>query len=193
MSSAFTFKRNDITGATSHIPLPLDEDGTLKHIVESLQSTKFQTATGYKADFSEMVDKLYSKITFTGTGFAFAVLKSKISIQFLQGLEFIDANLDMSTFRDQDPAEIFADEKLKQISSDFNYILGLILGKLSLDENNYEFNFKLHFQKRCLRNGSCSPCFEPKCALTWTYSMVYPHLLQPRPLTHPPRNDWYNG
>lgn len=163
MNQAFEFTRSNVTGATASVPLPLDSSNILNHVVQSLQSVKFQTTTAYKANFSDTMDELFSKITFAGTGFAFALLKSKLSAQFLRGLEFVDPSLDTRSLLNNDPAKIFTDENLKHMSLDFNYILGLILGKLNLNKNSYKFNFQLTLSKtvpvECSLNHLAVPGF----------------------------------
>ena len=146
LNQTFAFTRRNVTSITANVPLALNENSTLEHVVQSLQTAKFQVTTVYKADLSDTVNKLLSKITFAGPGFAFALLKSKLAAQFLGGIEFVDPNLD-APYVDSDPEKVLADEKLRRMSLDFNYILGLVLGNLNLDEDSYEFNFQIGLSK----------------------------------------------
>lgn len=145
MSSSVLFTVNDIVGVTLSIPLPYGKDNTLESVVKTLQAGKFKTTSAYTADFSNSVGDLFAKLTFRGKGFAFGLLRTKLAAQFLRGLEFADL-LDSGTMKG-DPSEVFANKNLEQISSDFNYILGLVLGKLNIDNSSYECNFEIHLSK----------------------------------------------
>ena len=146
MKSSAMFTVNEIVGATLNIPLPLDKNSLLGSIAQTLHTKKFTATKTYVAEFNDLVDDTFSKLTFIGKGFAFGLLKTKISAQFLHGIEFVHPNLDMYDMK-EDPSKILADEELKMASLDFNYILGLILGKMGLDDNNLEFVFDIHVSK----------------------------------------------
>ena len=146
MGPKMMFTVDEIVGTSSSIPVPLDENSTLGNIVQSLHPGNFKTTKSYKAHFTSVRDDLFSLVTFTGKGFAFGLSKTKFASQFLRALEFVhsDPAVQMEA---ETPSKLFAKENLDQISSDFNYILGLILGKLNLDGQNYDFNFNITVSK----------------------------------------------
>ena len=119
----------------------------LKTLYGSLRAGKFKTTSAYTAEFSKSVDALFSKLTFSGQGFAFGILPSKLAAQFLRGMEFVDPNLNLQMI-DKDPSHIFTNTNLELASSDFNYILGLVLGKLNMDDSSYECNFEIRLSKK---------------------------------------------
>ena len=139
------FTINDISGLSTNIPLHIDVNRKFEDVLKSLEIGNFKTTTSYKANFDHVMDAAISKITFTGNGFQFGLLKTKFSSQFLIPYEFVDTNPNTRMKREK-PAKLFAKENLLELSSDFNYILGLILGKLDLDKK-YELTFKIRLSK----------------------------------------------
>lgn len=140
------FTINEIIGASSSIPISLDENDTIEKIVQSLHVGNLKTTTSYTADFTSIMNDLFPKITFVGKSFAFGLSRTKFSSQFLRAIEFV--RFDQKVRIDEEtPSNLFAKENLDQISLDFNYLLGLIFGKLNLDNKNYEFNFTIHVSK----------------------------------------------
>lgn len=83
----------------------------------------------------------------------------------MRGFEFIDPGLDMHTIKNQDPSELFATENLERISTDFNYILGLILGKLNFDKDNYDFTFAIKMSKKIPTTQSLNHLLTPKAKM----------------------------
>ena len=146
MGSDVTFTINDIRGAVLVVPLSPHKDNPLESVVQALRTRKFATTKTYVADFTNVMDDVFSKLTFMGTGFAFGLLKTKFIAQFLHATEFINPNTDMRS-ENKESAEVLSDENLKMVSSDFNYILGLMLGKMSVDNNNIEFTFNIQMSK----------------------------------------------
>ena len=166
MSSSALFTINEIVGATLSISLPSGRDGRLESIVQALQAGKFKTTSAYAADLSNSMEDLFTKLTFHGKGFAFGLLRTKLAAQFLDGLEFVDPNRNPETLN-VDPSKVFAHENLEQASSDFNYILGLVLGKLNADNNRCECIFEIQLSKEVsatrnlnhLLTMECKPLF----------------------------------
>lgn len=144
MESDATFTVNEIKGIALSIQLPPDKGSPLENVVQTLRTVKFATTKTYVADFTDVVNDMFSKLTFVGTGFAFGLVKEKLTAQFLDSVEFMYSKLDT---QDGDSTEILSNENLKLVSSDFNYILGLILGKMNMDSNNLEFTFKIKMSK----------------------------------------------
>lgn len=147
MSTGTPLTVGEIVGATLNVPLPQNNDSTFENVIQALQVGKFKTTSTYTAEFSKYVNDLLSKLTFSGQGFAFGILTTKLAAQFLRGMEFVDPALNPQTM-DKDPSQIFTNTNLEQISSDFNYILGLVLGKLNMDSSRYECNFEIHLSKK---------------------------------------------
>lgn len=141
------FTASNVRGAALSISLPSHKDNSLENIVQTLHTRKLATAKAYVADFSDLVGEVISELTFVGTGFAFGLIKTKLVAQFLRSVEFIHPNLDIRG-KKEDPAEILSNENLKRISSDFNYILGLVLGKMDIDNNALECTFKIQMSKK---------------------------------------------
>ena len=141
------FRTSDIQGAALNASLPLQDDNLLENLVQTLCTKKFATTKAYTADWSNTMDNVVSKLTFMGTGFAFGLVKTKLIAQFLDHVEFVHPDLDPHNKR-ADSTEVLSDENLKMMSVDFNYILGLILGKINADNNNLEFIFKIQLSKK---------------------------------------------
>ena len=137
----------DIEGATLSISIPKGKYDAIDDVVHTLQAGKFHTTKAYRADFSDTVDKFFTRIMFVGNGFEFGLLKSKFSVQFLSGLEFATLDLNRQDRTARNPSEIFTAENMNRISIDFNYILALILGDLELVKNNYEINCRISVSK----------------------------------------------
>lgn len=145
MSSKVAFTINEINGAASSIPIP-NENNILDNIVQSLRVGNFKTTRSYKADFTDAVNSLLAEVTFVGKGFAFGLSNTKLSSQFLTLREFMLFDIGQQVKKEK-PSKLFAGKNLDQISSDFNYILGLIIGKLNLNNKDYEFNFHINVSK----------------------------------------------
>ena len=162
MESEIIFKTSDIQGAALSASLPLQDDNLLENLVQVLHTKKFTTTKTYTADWSNTIDNVFSKLMFMGTGFAFGLVKTKLIAQFLDHMEFVHPDLN-SHNESADSTEILSDENLKMVSLDFNYILGLILGKMSAD-NNLEFIFKIRALKEIstIRNLNHLLAPEPK-------------------------------
>ena len=163
MNPMTMFTANEITGASLTIPMPFDENSTLESIVQSLRAGNFKTTKSYAADFTNIINDLFSQVTFAGKGFTFGLTRKKFSSQFLQMAEFVhsDIHTEMEVEKEA-PSKLFAKENLDQISSDFNYILGLILGKLNLGSKNYEFRFNIHAAKEISTTHDLSYLLTPK-------------------------------
>ena len=161
MNPMTMFTANEITGASLTIPMPFDENSALESIVRSLRAGNFKTTKSYAADFTSVINDLFSQVTFAGKGFMFGLTRKKFSSQFLQMVEFVhsDTHIEMGK---ETPSKLFAKENLDQISSDFNYILGLILGKLNLGSKNYEFRFNIHAAKEISTTHDLSYLLTPE-------------------------------
>lgn len=138
---------NEIVGATLSIPLQYDKYNTFESIVRTLQAGKFKTTSAYTAALSDSMDDMFSKLTFHGKGFAFGLLKTRFAAQFLRGFEFLDPDLYPEKTNKESASKVFADKNLELVSSDFNYILGLVFGGLNIDNNIYECNFEIRLSK----------------------------------------------
>lgn len=147
MKTSAMFTINEIVGISASIPLPNNESDTLENVANALQIGKFRATTTHKADFINAMDTIFSRLTFAGKGFSFGLLKKRFSAQFLRGFGFADPGLDIQIYKNQDPSELFAAENLERISTDFNYILGLIHGMLNFGKNGYEFVFEIQMSK----------------------------------------------
>lgn len=165
MNTSAMFTINEIVGVSTRIPLPNNENDTFENVANTLQIGKFRATTTHKADFINSVDTVFARLTFAGQGFSFGLSKKKFSAQFLRGFEFIDPGLDMHTIKNQDPSELFATENLERISTDFNYILGLILGKLNFDKDNYDFTFAIKMSKKIPTTQSLNHLLTPKAKM----------------------------
>ena len=144
-TKAFTV--SDIKGASLSIPISFSENSVVDNLMKSVVAGNFKTTKAYSDNLTDSLDRVVARVTFRGTGFAFGISKTKFSAQFLRGFEFIDLNATERT-ENEEASKIFTEENLDQISSDFNYILGLIFGKLNLDGKNYELNFNIDLSKQ---------------------------------------------
>lgn len=140
MTAEIVFTVNEIKGMSLSISIP-NQKNVIDIVAQSLHKETFQTTKSFKADFTDLVDRMFSHITFAGKGFSFGLSKTKFSAQFLQELDLLQPNMDIDK---EDPAKLFTDENLAQISSDFNHILGLINSLVNLDK---KFNFNIHMVK----------------------------------------------
>ena len=161
MNPMTMFTVGKITGASLTIPMPFDEGSTLESIVQSLRAGNFKTTKSYVADFTNIMDDLFSQVTFAGKGFAFGLTRKKFSSQFLKMAEFVHSDTHTEMEKEV-PSKLFAKKNLDQISSDFNYILGLILGKLNLGSKNYELRFNIHVTKEVSTTHDLSYLLTPE-------------------------------
>ena len=161
MNPKAAFTINEIMGVSLSIPIPPDGNNTLENIVKSLHAGNFKTTRSFAAKFTSVVDDLFSQITFMGKGFAFGLSKTKFSAQFLRMLEFVHSEPEVR-MEDEVPSKLFTKENLDQISSEFNYILGLILGKLNFNNENHEFIFTIHLSKDILATRDLTYLLTPE-------------------------------
>ena len=147
MRPAKAFTVSDIEGASLSIPISLSANSTIDNLMKSVVAGKFKTTKAYSGSLIDSLDSVTARITFRGAGFAFGISTTKFSAQFLRGFEFVDLNA-AERMENEEASKIFTEENLNQISSDFNYILGLIFGKLNLDGKNYELNFNIDLSKQ---------------------------------------------
>ena len=147
MSSNVQFTINEIVGATLSIPLQYDKHNAFESMVRTLQAGKFKTTSTYTATFSDSMDDMISKLTFHGKGFAFGLLRTRLAAQFLRGFEFLDIDSYIESQNKESASKVFTNENLERVSSDFNYILGLVFGKLNISNSIYECNFEIRLSK----------------------------------------------
>jgi len=146
MSFDSPFNINDLEDLRLDIIYNLDNKDDLKNVLKSLQIASFKTTTVESAGFlNYLVDKIPS-LHLIGKGFDIVVADKKISLGFFDSGEFIFRH------RTKDEQEIgnealLSKENLKSIDSDFNFITGLILGKLGIDINNINLEFRLSVNK----------------------------------------------
>ena len=158
--SAVIFTNNDIIGMSSSIPLSVDKDNVFEDIIKSLKIGNFKTTKTYTSDFGNSLDEMIPRITFTGKGFSFGLLKTKFASQFLYPSQFVSSGSDQRIER-EDPSKLFATENLDQLSSDFNYVLGLIFGRLDLDDKNYKLRFNIQVSKEISIGDDLSRMLKP--------------------------------
>ncbi len=142
------FAVDNITGASASISMPFTKNDNLTNIIKMLDVKNFKTTSAYTSKWHDSVDPLFSLITFNGNGFAFGLTKTKIAAQFLRRIEFVDIESNVLSNDKMTAAEIFTKENLASISSDFNYILGLIFGKLNLESQDYQLKFNMDLAKK---------------------------------------------
>ena len=147
MSVKEIFAVNNIIGASASIPMPFTENDSLTDMIKILDVKNFKTTFACKSKWHDSMDALFSRIAFNGTGFAFGLTKTKVAAQFLQNAEFVDVDQSVMSDDNVTAAEVFTKENLASISSDFNYILGLIFGKLNLNSQDYQLIFKITLSK----------------------------------------------
>ena len=147
MSSNVQLTTNEIVGASLSIPLQYDKRNTFESIVRTLQAGKFKTTSTYTATLSDSMDDMVSKLTFHGKGFAFGLLRTRLAAQFLRGFEFLDLDPYAEPQNKESASKVFTNENLEQVSSDFNYILGLVFGKLNINNSIYECIFEIRLSK----------------------------------------------
>ena len=147
MKPVKAFTVGDIEGASLSIPISLSENSAVDNLMKSVVAGNFKTTKAYSGSLIESLDRVVARVTFSGVGFAFGISKTKFSAQFLKPFEFVELNA-TEQMGNEEASKIFTEENLNQISSDFNYILGLIFGKLNLDSKNYELNFNIDLSKQ---------------------------------------------
>ncbi|MCE9618277.1 MAG: hypothetical protein K8Q88_08000, partial [Nitrosarchaeum sp.] len=140
----FTVK--EISSASLSIPISFNEN-LFNSVIKSLEVENFKTTKTYRGNFSNVLDSLMPQISFNGKGFGFGLTKTKIASQFLEPTEFANFGEEDEPRSKISASELFTKEKLDNISSDFNYIIGLIFGKLGLDNKNYEISFGISLSK----------------------------------------------
>ena len=158
--SAVIFTNNDIISMSSSIPLSVDKDNVFEDIIKSLKIGNFKTTKTYTSDFGNSLDEMIPRITFTGNGFSFGLLKTKFASQFLRPSQFVSSSSDQRIER-EDPSKLFATKNLDQLSSDFNYVLGLIFGRLDLDDKNYKLSFNIQVSKGISIGDDLSSMLKP--------------------------------
>ena len=141
------FDVDNITGVSASISMPFTKNDNLTNIIKMLNVKNFKTTSAYTSKWHDSVDPLFSLITFNGDGFAFGLTKTKIAAHFLQRIEFVDVESNASSYDNITAVEIFTGENLASISSDFNYILGLIFGKLNFENQDYQLTFNIDLSK----------------------------------------------
>ena len=146
MSSKVILSLDDVKGATWNLPFS-EKNTALQAVIQDLQTKKFEMTNTYVHERSNALDEMFSKITFLGTGFSFGLLKTRLSAQFLTGVQFIHPDLDLHV-NPNDASSVLSSEKLKLASIDFNYILSLILGKMNLDANSLMTTFNMRMSKK---------------------------------------------
>ena len=147
MSVKEIFALNNIIGASVSIPMPFAENDSLTNMIKILDVKNFKTTSACKSKWHDSMDTLFSQIAFNGTGFAFGLTKTKVAAQFLQNVEFVDVDRSVMSDDNVTATEVFTNENLASISSDFNYILGLIFGKLNLNSQDYQLIFNISLSK----------------------------------------------
>ena len=160
MMAVAIFTNEDISGMSSSIPLSVDKDDIFEDIVKSLKIGNFKATKTYASDFGNSLDDMIPRIVFTGKGFDFGLLKTRFASQFLFPSQFINSSADERMER-EDPSKLFATENLDQLSSDFNYVLGLIFRKLELDDKNYKLHFNIQVSKKTSMVDDLSHMLKP--------------------------------
>lgn len=141
------FSFDDISNISLSIPISVNENNFFNDVVKSLEVENFKTTKSYKTNITKFLDNVMPQITFNGKGFGFGLTKTKIASQFIEPSEFAPVGDEGLNLKGFSTSEVFTKENLSDISSDFNYILGLISGKLGLDNKNYEVNFIIRLTK----------------------------------------------
>jgi len=145
MDSGGSFVTGDIRDMSLAIKIPIEESG-IDGIVKSLESKKFKTTKAYKSRFS-VLDDFMAQLSLGGDGFEFGISKTKIAAQFLHPVEFVAYGDQEESIRGGSNGELFTKEKLDEVSFDFNYIFGLVLGRLKADGKDHALRFNLHLSK----------------------------------------------
>ena len=128
------------------IPIKIQNDDKLDSIPKSLEKSNFKTVKYYTYNFFDKIDDLLAEIFFAGKGFEIGLTKNKCSIQFFRSVEFgtIKQNEMLS---EGNASSVLTTENLSDVSSDLNYILGILFGKFDSEKVDRKVDFKFHVAK----------------------------------------------
>jgi len=146
LSKSEQFNVNDIDAMSVNVIIDKAQSDTLKQIAKSLNVASFKAVSVKTVSFLDFLDESLPVLDLTGKGYEIAITRKKITISFLSGAGII-RDSPIKDYKDIKKEDLFSQTNLSSVDSDFNFIMGLILGRLGTALEDVEVLFELNVSK----------------------------------------------
>lgn len=143
------FGVEDIDGVSILVAFDKSKADGLKQIIKTLSIASFKTSTTESSNLLDYLDEGIPLFMTSGEGYEIVITRKGVSLGFLDraGGEYVFRTGPPKPFQGK-KSELFTKDKMDVIDSDFNFILGLIFGKLGLATDQADIEFRLEIGKQ---------------------------------------------
>lgn len=147
MSKTSPFLVSDIGNISIKIKIADDQTDNLKKIAKTLSVADFKTVSTKVFSFFDFVDSHVPVLLLSGKGFDISLMRTGIVLSFLGGGQIIQVSEMSKDLKNLKKEELFSKDTLSKIDSDFNFVIGLILGKLGIELENLSIDVSMFVSK----------------------------------------------
>ncbi len=146
MSQETNVTYKNIDGITLKINFQNSTIDELTELKNLLVSGKFKSVKVEAESFFDILEDYIPILSFFGDGFEIGITRKNLVLQFLEGKE-LASKISYKSDSEASPEKILSRENLAKVENDFNYIIGIVLGKLKLNLNNLITEFTFTYSK----------------------------------------------